>query len=534
MPTDPADPGTPAGQPWAPPEAEVDDRAWSALPRWAVTGAAIALATAASLVPVPGLDAPNLLMAPRVVGGLHVCALLLAVRGAASVARGAGWGPTHDGAWFGLFAAATALWSWLAAVGLELADGTDGVRVVAPGLSFRALYTLSMLGGAAVSWTLARWVSRAGLGSGPLVLGVGWGVLTTLAAALALGTGDLVPSALVPGLSGLAVLATLAWRSPEWPWRPHPWLLVRSPLDAVLLPLVVGSVLLQLTGDTTFGVPAILTLAVAGVLISGSIRAPGATPRPLAAVLAGVVVAVVVGLAGLNAMLEAATSTTGPFAGDADLTLAIATPSPDPNDLASLRRRLLELRIDGTVTDRGDVVVLKLLAVDPGPALEAALLAPHRLTVHAVDESLTGVRQVDPSAELPPSAQPLTECVDLRAPCDPLVVGPVELDATAVADAEVIRSAGGGDAVVITLTDDGRERFARLSAELVGRRIALVVDGRTLSAPKILEPIPGGRMHLDMGGSADPQRDAAVLAAALRTPPLRGSWTVIHRDPTPR
>jgi preprotein translocase subunit SecD len=72
--------------------------------------------------------------------------------------------------------------------------------------------------------------------------------------------------------------------------------------------------------------------------------------------------------------------------------------------------------------------------------------------------------------------------------------------------------------VLVTFGNAGTERFARVSEEWLGRRIAIMVDGRLESAPWVRTPIQNGRVSITMGSaSSDAQiANAKRLAASLR------------------
>jgi preprotein translocase subunit SecD len=48
-----------------------------------------------------------------------------------------------------------------------------------------------------------------------------------------------------------------------------------------------------------------------------------------------------------------------------------------------------------------------------------------------------------------------------------------------------------GPAILLNFTAQGREKIARVTASSEGRRLAIMVDGVVITAPKIAEPIPG-------------------------------------------
>jgi len=70
--------------------------------------------------------------------------------------------------------------------------------------------------------------------------------------------------------------------------------------------------------------------------------------------------------------------------------------------------------------------------------------------------------------------------------------------------------------VWIELDEAGKRGLAEGTARIVGSRLAIVVDGTVVMAPKVLEPITGGRAVIDLGVDQDAV-EADNLAAALRS-----------------
>jgi hypothetical protein len=70
-----------------------------------------------------------------------------------------------------------------------------------------------------------------------------------------------------------------------------------------------------------------------------------------------------------------------------------------------------------------------------------------------------------------------------------------------------------GEPVIrITLTDSGKARFAAITRERIGKRLAIVVDGMLLNAPVVRAPITGGSLDI----AADNAGDTADLYYAFR------------------
>jgi preprotein translocase subunit SecD len=97
------------------------------------------------------------------------------------------------------------------------------------------------------------------------------------------------------------------------------------------------------------------------------------------------------------------------------------------------------------------------------------------------------------------------------------VTGDMVRDATAQPD----QSEGGlgGWHVALTFTDQGGRVFDRITTANIKRRFAIILDGRTESAPTIQTRIPGGHAQITMG-SSDPEvqlKDSRKLELVLRS-----------------
>jgi preprotein translocase subunit SecD len=92
-----------------------------------------------------------------------------------------------------------------------------------------------------------------------------------------------------------------------------------------------------------------------------------------------------------------------------------------------------------------------------------------------------------------------------------------DIDAT-----EVAPGVDGQPEVIITLTAEGRRKFGEMTAAAIGRKIAIVLDGRIMSAPIVIGSIRNGRVHVRFGvyPAADEgtqRAEAEDLAALLRS-----------------
>jgi protein-export membrane protein SecD len=83
--------------------------------------------------------------------------------------------------------------------------------------------------------------------------------------------------------------------------------------------------------------------------------------------------------------------------------------------------------------------------------------------------------------------------------------------------------------VALEFDDLGAEAFCSLTGDLAGSDLAIVLDGEVLSAPRVIEPICGGRAQITLGsgGSADQLlREAQDLALTLRAGALPAPVTI--------
>jgi len=104
---------------------------------------------------------------------------------------------------------------------------------------------------------------------------------------------------------------------------------------------------------------------------------------------------------------------------------------------------------------------------------------------------------------------------------------PYTLEPTVLMTGEIISDArhrpgemGEAPYVAVTLTSPGATLFERITGENVGRRMAIVLDGKVQSAPVIQDRIGGGRAVITGSFTLDEARDLALVlrAGALPAP----------------
>jgi preprotein translocase subunit SecD len=98
-----------------------------------------------------------------------------------------------------------------------------------------------------------------------------------------------------------------------------------------------------------------------------------------------------------------------------------------------------------------------------------------------------------------------------------------------IADASVAIDQFNSPYVALEFNEQGAEAFCSLTGDLTGSELAIVLDGEVLSAPRVMEPICGGRAQITLGsgGSADRLlREAQDLALTLRAGALPAPVTI--------
>jgi preprotein translocase subunit SecD len=265
---------------------------------------------------------------------------------------------------------------------------------------------------------------------------------------------------------------------------------------------------------------------------------------PLRRRIAATAVALIVAVSGIalaaNAFLRSGVHPS--TAGTARVTLSPPSgTSSDVLDAASeiLQARLDAARIDASSSVRDGVIVVTMPAqLLHGEAPDATL----ELITGAGLFELRPVLSVVSSSNATYDRQPVT-CRPGDSQCDQRSMhrsvvfldpehnkydlGPTLLSNDAIASAGVapVSSSQGAprDArhVRVTLTPEGTDQFSTLSSEMVGQRLAFVLDELVVSAPVVQAPItsgtlvfPGGFAHFFSRATAD------TLAVILNTEPL--------------
>jgi preprotein translocase subunit SecD len=88
------------------------------------------------------------------------------------------------------------------------------------------------------------------------------------------------------------------------------------------------------------------------------------------------------------------------------------------------------------------------------------------------------------------------------------------LDGSTIKNAQVSNDQFGKPEVDFTLNSEGAKRFLRVTEANVGKRMAIVLDGKILSMPVIRERIPGGQVRISGNFTMKEAQDLALVLRA--------------------
>lgn len=167
-----------------------------------------------------------------------------------------------------------------------------------------------------------------------------------------------------------------------------------------------------------------------------------------------------------------------------------------------------QVRIDGDrfvidIAHFADLAALRR-AFGPRPVLELRMVDENVFSEHAMPAGEEALGYFHPIPGYPPF----------------LAVHRVSLlGGTHIADARGDFDYRDGKPIVsVRFDSEGAKQFARLTRRSVGKRIAIVLDGRIVAAPKVLEPITGGSMMIQGNFTAQESQDLAATIAASSGP----------------
>ena len=188
-----------------------------------------------------------------------------------------------------------------------------------------------------------------------------------------------------------------------------------------------------------------------------------------------------------------------------------------------IRRRIDASGVaDPAITRQGaDRIVVQLPGVDDPNRIKELIGQTAKMTFQLTDDT------ANPNAPAPPGDEVLPMEGQGAGPSGKIVVRRhIEVDGANLTDASAGQNGQTGEWVVnFTFDAIGTRRFADVSTREVGHPFAIVLDGRVISAPRINEPITGGRGQISGHFTAASATDLAVL---LRAGALPAPLTVVE------
>jgi SecD/SecF fusion protein len=185
-------------------------------------------------------------------------------------------------------------------------------------------------------------------------------------------------------------------------------------------------------------------------------------------------------------------------------------------------RRIKELNVQPPTVERqgADRILVKVPGLKDSGRLKEILARAGRLTLQFVDESMT----VDEALGGTP---PVGSVVLYSADRLPLLVE----RRAALSGENIVDAQAGIDkyvqvpVVTFVFDEEGKAKFGKVTAENVGRQLAIVLDEIVMSAPVIREPILGGTGQISGNFTLESAEDLALL---LRAGSLPAALTIIE------
>lgn len=208
-----------------------------------------------------------------------------------------------------------------------------------------------------------------------------------------------------------------------------------------------------------------------------------------------------------------------------DRTLIATQTAAMEQALETIRNRIDQLGVrETTVAKEGDRDILVQLPGIQDPERAKELIGKTAvLEFKLLDDKHT---LSEASTEVPPGDEILDGQPQEGGATRYLVETPVLMTGETITDARVRPgSQGSGPYVTVDLNPAGGDTFATLTADNVGRHLAIVLDNTVYSAPVIKEPIPGGHVQITGNFSFE---DAHELAIVLRSGALPAPVKIIE------
>jgi protein-export membrane protein SecD len=186
-----------------------------------------------------------------------------------------------------------------------------------------------------------------------------------------------------------------------------------------------------------------------------------------------------------------------------------------------VRRRIDETGVvDPQIARQGeDRIVVQLPGIEDPNRIKQLLGQTAHMTFHLLDEEANPAGPPPPGVDMLPMQDNPNQKLPIRRR--------VEVDGADLTDARAGQNSQTGQWVVNFAFDSiGTRQFAAVSSANVGRRFAIVLDNKVISAPVIREPITGGRGEISGNFTAASATDLALL---LRAGALPAPLTVVEQ-----
>ena len=203
--------------------------------------------------------------------------------------------------------------------------------------------------------------------------------------------------------------------------------------------------------------------------------------------------------------------------------------------LETIRNRIDQLGVrETTVAKEGDNEILVQLPGIQDPERAKELIGKTAVLEFKLVDDTKNVQ--DAIKDGPPAGDEILYGTSETGSREPyLVESPVLMTGDVVTDARVRPGARlEGPYVAVELDNRGADIFDAMTAENVGRRLAIVLDNTVYSAPVIKERIPGGHVQITGRFSMDEAHDLAIVLALGRAAGAGRNRGGAHRRPVAR
>jgi preprotein translocase subunit SecD len=179
---------------------------------------------------------------------------------------------------------------------------------------------------------------------------------------------------------------------------------------------------------------------------------------------------------------------------------------------------IIRMRVDSSgtkepiISRQGDNYILLQVPGEENPdSLKNILGKTAKLTFHFVDENYTGVNNKSVIAQMQNEDGSISNI--------PIIKKPV-MTGDMLNNAQASFNDSSQPAVSFTLSNQGAKIFGEITGNNVGKRLAIVLDGKLLSAPSINTPIMGGSGIISGSFTISSAQDLALMlrAGALPAP----------------